>query len=413
MIHYNKFTLENGLRVLHHEDKDTHLGVVNVLYNVGARDEEPSHTGFAHLFEHLMFGGSIHIPHYDKIAESAGASNNAYTTNDLTNYYISLPIENLETAMWLESDRMLSLDFSQKSLDIQKGVVIEEFKQRCYNAPFGLLWHHIRSLVYKKSPYRWPTIGLELSHISSAELGTVKSFYEQYYHPNNAILCIGGNIGLEETRDLCEKWFGSIKRKGIRNPNLYEKEPEQEGVRFLESTDLSPNHAVFLVWSGPAQNQQGSEELEALADMIGGTETSPLYVELVKKSGAFNAAECFYSKGLGEGLFIVYGILNTGVSHEKGKEMLWAQVTSFIENKDHWGNRLERFKNRLATSLGFEYSSLLNKAQKLCFYENIGDASLIEKEILRYKNLNAEEVKSIALATLVEKKMSVLYYSPK
>lgn len=412
MISFNKFELKNGLRVLHHEDKDSTLGVVNVLYNVGARDENPSQTGFAHLFEHLMFGGSIHIPHYDKIAESAGATNNAYTTNDLTNYYVSLPIENIETAMWLESDRMLSLAFSQKSLDVQKGVVIEEFKQRCFNAPFGQLWHHLRSLLYKESPYRWPTIGLSLSHIEEAQLNDVESFFYKFYHPNNAILCVGGNISLDETKALCEKWFGSIERSGERNQNIYKEEPVQTEARHLAETDLSPNNAVFLAWKGPAQNQLGSEEMEAFAEMLGGTETSPLHIELVKKSGKFNAAECFYSKGLAEGMFVLYGILNDGVTHEEGKSQLIETLEKFYVSQEV-SDRLIRVKNRYKTQLGFEYASLLNKAQKLCFYENIGGAHLANEEIERYAALSAEKVIKQAAATLKEEMMSVLYYSPK
>jgi zinc protease len=242
VIEYNRFTLNNGLRVIHHPDPVSTVAVLNILYNVGARDEEEQNTGFAHLFEHLMFGGSLHIPEYDKAVEQAGGSNNAFTNNDFTNYYITVPIENIETAFWLESDRMLQLDFSQKSLDVQRGVVLEEFRQRCFNAPFGKLWHHMRSLLYKKHPYQWPTIGKELAHIENATLEDVETFYYRHYHPANATLCVAGDIGLEETRALCEKWFGSIERVGHVNVNKYAEEPVQTERRFLAEKDLSPNN---------------------------------------------------------------------------------------------------------------------------------------------------------------------------
>ena len=214
-------------------------------------------------------------------------SNNAFTNNDYTNYYITLPLENIETGFWLESDRMLQLDFSQKILDIQRGVVLEEFKQRCFNGPFGMLWHDLRELLYKEHPYRWPTIGLELSHIEDARLEDVEAFYYKHYHPANAILCVAGNIELDETKKLCEKWFGSIERKdGTVNTNKYVHEEVQTEKRFASKTDLSPNNAVFLAWRGPGHQVGSPIEPELIADLLGGSETSPLHVELVKKSGA-------------------------------------------------------------------------------------------------------------------------------
>lgn len=284
MIKYNRFVLGNGLRVIHQHDPNVSNVVLNTLYNVGARDEDPSRTGFAHLFEHLMFGGSENVPSFDAAIENAGGQNNAFTTNEITNYYISVPLENVETAFWLESDRMLALNINEKSLSVQQGVVVEEFKQRCYNAPFGQLWHHIRQLLYTNSPYRWPTIGLEISHVEDATLEDVQSFYNQFYTPQNAIVSIVGNLSLEETKQLCEKWFGTINKTGNLNKNQYTVDVPQEERRFLETTDLSPNPAVFLVWKGPSYKEKGGLELDIFADLLGGSDVSDLQQILVKRN---------------------------------------------------------------------------------------------------------------------------------
>lgn len=412
MISYKKFELDNGLKVIHHHDPDSTVVLLNILYNVGARDENESRTGFAHLFEHLMFGGSINVPKYDKWVENAGGSNNAFTNNDYTNYYITVPFENAETAFWLESDRMLQLDFSQKSLDVQKGVVIEEFKQRCFNAPFGQLWHHVRQMVYTQHPYKWPTIGLELSHIENATLEDVKAFYEQWYTPANAILCVAGNISEEKTLELSNKWFGSINKEGRRNPNLYTAEPEQTEKRQLQTTDLSPNPAVFLVWRGPEFANEESVHLELFSEMLGGSETSPLHVELVKNKGTFNAAECFYMRSLSDGLFVLYGILNEGISLEEGEKELMEVLQNAIQGNSINDHKLTTVKNKIKTQLLFEQSNLMSKAQKLCFFENIQQLEKINIEADMYKKPSLTEVLSSAAATFTPNKLSVLYYTP-
>jgi predicted Zn-dependent peptidase len=412
VIAYNTFKLNNGLRVIHHYDPDSTVVILNTLFNVGARDESPDKTGFAHLFEHLMFGGSVNIPEYDKVVEKAGGSNNAYTTNELTNYYITVPHENAETAFWLESDRMLSLDFSQKSLDVQKGVVCEEFKQRCFNAPFGLLWHHIRELLYKESSYRWPTIGLELKHIEDASLDDVKSFFYKFYHPRNAILCVAGKISQEKSLEYCEKWYGDISPSGVENPNNYIQESLPISRRFIETTDLSPNTAVFMVWRGPDFSKPESAALELFSEMLGGSENGPLYQELVKKSGVFNAAECFYTRGIGEGLFVLYGILNDGVEASKGEKLLWdvfhkaQQGTLFTEKN------LKTAKNKATSALLFEKSSLINKAQKLCYFENLGLLSEINEENRQYGKVEMTDLMH-SVATISQDNVSVIYYHPK
>ena len=211
----NRHILDNGLRLVHHEDTGTQMVAMNIVYDVGARDEHPDHTGFAHLFEHLMFGGSVHIPDYDTPLQHAGGENNAWTNNDITNYYLTVPAANAETGFWLESDRMLALAFSPRSLEVQRGVVMEEFKQRCLNLPYGDVGHLIRPLAYQVHPYRWPTIGKELSHIAQATLDEVEEFFYRHYAPNNAVLAVTGHISWDETRRLAEKWFGPIPRREV------------------------------------------------------------------------------------------------------------------------------------------------------------------------------------------------------
>jgi predicted Zn-dependent peptidase len=412
VISYDSFTLSNGLRVIHHYDSDATVVILNILYNVGARDENPNRTGFAHLFEHLMFSGSENIAEYDKQVEQAGGNNNAFTNNDYTNYYITVPAENVETAFWLESDRMLKLAFSQKSLDIQKGVVVEEFKQRCYNAPFGMLWHHLRSLLYKEHPYQWPTIGLSFDHVETATLADVESFYYRFYHPANAILCVGGKISLEETKRLCEKWFGSINRNGEINKNIYPKEPKQTERRFMEARDLSPDNAVFMAWRGPAHLDPQSVQLELFAEMMGGSETSPLYLQLVKKTGVFNAAESFYMRSNDDGIFVLYGVLNENTSHEQGEKMLMDVFAQCLNGRLINPRQLEMVKNQTRTQLLFEKATLMNTAQKLCFFENLAHASLIDEEEKSYLHPSFDEIIATTAATIAPLNASVLYYSP-
>lgn len=412
MLDYNRFILSNGLRVIHHYDNSSSQVVLNVLYNVGARDESADKTGFAHFFEHLMFGGSLHIPEYDKAVEMAGGTNNAFTNNDYTNYYIGVPAENAETAFWLESDRMLQLDFSQKSLDVQRGVVIEEFRQRCFNAPFGKLWHHLRGLLYTKHPYRWPTIGKEIKHIEEATLADVEVFYYRHYHPANAILCVAGKISLDETKHLCSKWFESIVRSGPVNENSYEAEPEVINRRFLSEKDLSPDPAVFMAWRCPGFSENESRMAEIFAEMLGGTETSPLYTKLVKNSGKFNAAESFCMRGLDDSIFMVYGILNEGISHEEGEQLLMQVMQEYMQPGAFRPEIFKGVQNRAKASMLYERVSIFNRAQKFCFYELTGDVSEIEKEADRYLEFSEFDALTFSAATFRSNNASVIYYSP-
>jgi predicted Zn-dependent peptidase len=410
---YNQFILKNGLRVIHLEDKTRTTIVLNTLYNVGARDENQNRTGFAHLFEHLMFSGSKNVAIFDKEVEEAGGQNNAFTNNEITNYYLVMPNENAETAFWLESDRMLALNINEKSLSVQQGVVVEEFKQRCFNAPFGLLWHHVRSLVYKESPYRWPTIGLNFHHVEEAKIEDVQAFYDTYYCPQNAIVSVVGDISLDETKALSDKWFGGIVKDALPNTNQYIDEPVQTERRFLEAEDLSPNPAVFLIWRGPVFNDPKSLHLEMFSEVLGGSDVSPLQMELVKNKKLFNSSECFYLRGLGEGLFLLYGILNPNVSHAEGEQALLEIIQTVSIPTDDISFAFEGVKNRHVTNLLFEATQPMQLAQKLCYYANAGDIEQINKEPNKIEGLTLQEVMTTASETLKENTVSVIYYHPK
>ena len=286
MIHFERFVLNNGLKVLVHQDLSTPMAVVNVLYDVGARDEVESQTGFAHLFEHLMFGGSVHIPDYDEPLQLAGGENNAYTTNDLTNYYCQLPAENLETAFWLESDRMLSLAFSKKSLDVQRKVVCEEFKEHYINKPYGDVWHMMRDLAYKVHPYKWMTIGKELSHIEDAKLEDVKNFFSKHYNPSNAILVVAGNVKKDKIKTLAEKWFGGIP-SGEKYQRNIQQEPMQQGARRMTVKRNVPMDAIYKTWHMASRLDQDYYTTDLLTDILGGGASSRLYQALVKEQQLF------------------------------------------------------------------------------------------------------------------------------
>ena len=410
MIEFNRFELPNGLRVIHQYDPSVSTVVLNTLYNVGARDESPERTGFAHLFEHLMFAGSKNVASFDKEIEQAGGQNNAFTNNEFTNYYISVPAENVETAFWLESDRMLALNINENSLNVQKGVVIEEFKQRCFNAPFGLLWHHVRDMLYKESPYRWPTIGLTFDHISDAKLSDVQDFYQRFYSPNNAVISVVGNLSLIDCEALTQKWFGDIQPTAKSNQNKYSEDINWLPSRRVEE-DLSPNPVVFLIWKGPNIHQDESLALELYSDVLGGSEVSELYETLVKREGLCNAAECFYMRGLGEGLFMAYGILNDGVSHETVENRLYEIIEDSFVKPDSFA--FESAKNKNYTHLLFDPINPMSRAQKLAFWEHLGMPDMINNEANKIKDLQLETVFKTAQKHFTRESASVLYYNPK
>lgn len=408
MVNFNRFTLANGLRVLVHEDPTTPMAVLNLLYDVGARDEEPNKTGFAHLFEHLMFGGSVHIPSYDEPLQRVGGENNAYTTNDITNYYITLPATNIETAFWLESDRMLSLAFSEKSLETQRSVVIEEFKQRYLNQPYGDVWLKLRPLAYQTHPYQWATIGQDLAQIENAKMEDVKAFFKKHYNPQNAILVIGGNIKTAEVKVLAEKWFGPIPAGEKYNRNLPQEQP-QTTARTLTVNANVPLNAIYIAFKMPARRASTYQVYDLLADILSQGQSSRLYNRLLKELQYFSDINAYLSGSLDEGLFIVEGKLIAGIAIEEAEKAIWEElekIASTLVSDDE----LIKVKNKSESIMVFAEMSLLDKAMNLAYYELLGDAQGLNTEIDKYLAITSAQIKAAAEATFVKEKSSTLYY---
>lgn len=411
MIQFDRFTLENGLRVIVHQDKSTPTAVMNILYDVGARDENPEQTGFAHLFEHLMFGGSVNIPEYDEPLQLAGGENNAYTTNDLTNYYIQIPKENLETAFWLESDRMLSLAFSEKSLEVQRKVVCEEFKEHYLEKPYGDVWFKLRELVYQKHPYRWMTIGKELSHIENAQLADVKNFFFKHYRPANAIMVVAGNVTTEEVKILANKWFGDIPA-GEKNPRQLPIEAQQTAARKETIHADVPLDAFYKCWHIADRLSPEYYAADLLTDILGGSESSRLYEKLVKELQFFVNIQCYHMGSLDPGIICIDGKLVKGVKMEEAEAAV-EKVLTYLKEEPILNIELQKVKNKTESMMAFEDMSLLNRANSLAFYELLGDAGMMNTEIDRYNAVTVQDIKEAARKIFREENSSTLYYYAK
>lgn len=408
MIKFERFVLGNGLTVLVHPDPSTPMAVVNVLYDVGARDEVASKTGFAHLFEHLMFGGSINIPDYDDPLQVAGGENNAYTTNDLTNYYCQLPADNLETAFWLESDRMLSLAFSKKSLDVQRKVVCEEFKEHYINKPYGDVWHTMRELAFKEHPYKWMTIGKELSHVENATLEDVKQFFFKHYTPVNAILVVAGNITVERVKELAEKWFGDIP-SGEKYSRLLPEEPKQTEARRMTVHRNVPMDAIYKTWHMCARRDDDYYATDLLTDILGGGASSRLYQSLVKEQQLFANINCYHFGSLDKGLLTIEGQLIQGVAIEKAEAAIELELDKV--RKDLLDDReLQKVKNKTESVMAFEDMSVMNRAGSLAFYELLGDGELMNTEFQKYQEVKSEDLHRIANEVLTNENSNTLWY---
>ena len=411
MITINRKILDNGLRIVHSEDKDTRMVAINVLYDVGARDEHPEHTGFAHLFEHLMFGGSIHIPDYDTHVQNAGGENNAWTNNDITNYYITLPKQNVETGFWLESDRMLSLDFNEKSLEVQRHVVIEEFKQRNLNQPYGDVGHLVRGMAFQKHPYQWPTIGKEPAHIENATLDEVKDFFFRFYAPNNAILSVTGNISFEETVALAEKWFGPIPRRDVRPRNLPE-EPQQTEERRLVVERNVPVDALYMAFHKCDRRHPDYHTFDLMSDILCNGRSSRLIQHLVQQKQVFSSIDAYISGSIDNGLIQIGGKPAPGVSLEEAEAAVWQELEAMkTERIDE--SELEKVKNRYESEQIFSNINYLNVATNLAFFELIGQAEDINHEVEKYRAITAERIMEVSKQTFVRDNCSVLYYKAK
>lgn len=404
----NKHTLSNGLRLVHSRDISTQMVALNILYDVGARDENPEHTGFAHLFEHLMFEGSVHIPEYDEPLQQAGGENNAWTNNDITNYYLTVPRQNVETGFWLESDRMLSLNFDPKGLEVQRGVVIEEFKQRCLNQPYGDMGHLIRDLSYKVHPYRWPTIGLELSHIANATLDEVKDFFFRYYAPNNAIIAVTGNITFEEALRLTEKWFGSIPMRNVPVRNLPAEPVQTEQRRKTVERDV-PVDALYMTFHMSDRLSPDYYAFDILSDVLSNGHSSRLRQRLVQEKRIFSTIDAHISGSIDPGLLSISGKPNTGVSLEEAEAAVWEELkylrTHLVDEQE-----LEKVKNKFESTHIFGNINYLNVATNLAWFELIGQAEDLDKEVLNYRAVTANQIQELAELYLQPGNSCVLYY---
>lgn len=408
MLQINRHILSNGLRLVHSQDASTQMVALNVLYNVGARDENPEHTGFAHLFEHLMFGGSVNIPDYDAPLQLAGGENNAWTNNDITNYYLTVPRQNVETGFWLESDRMLSLDFSERNLEVQRGVVMEEFKQRCLNQPYGDVGHLLRPLAYRVHPYQWPTIGKELSHIANATLEEVKDFFFRFYAPNNAVLAVTGNISFEEAVSLTEKWFGPIPRREVPLRQL-PKEPVQTGERRQVVERNVPLDSLFMAYHMCDRLDADYYAFDILSDILSNGRSSRLNQHLVQEKQLFSSIDAYISGTIDAGLFHISGKPAAGVSLEEAetavREELNELQTALVQEHE-----LEKVKNKFESTQIFGNINYLNVATNLAWFELNGQAEDMEKEVERYRAVTADRLKAVAQTAFREENGVVLYY---
>ena len=394
MVKFERFQLSNGLKVIFHKDTSTPMAVVNVLYDIGARDESEEKTGFAHLFEHLMFGGSVYIPDFDTELQKAGGENNAFTSNDITNYYDVLPANNLNTALWLESDRMLSLAFTEKSLEVQRSVVIEEFKQRYLNQPYGDVWLELRPLAYKKHPYKWATIGKEISHIENATMEDVRAFFKKYYCPSNAILCIAGNFELDFIKERVNYWFSDIA-SGKKPARIIASEPKQIEFRELELERNVPASAFYYAFKMAERKHPDYYIADILSDSLSREKSSLLYLKLKKEKQLVSEIVAYITGSIDEGLFIISGKLNDGISFEDFDNALWEVLNEVclnpIEEKE-----LNSLKIKMQTARAFQEQGILNRSMNLCYFELLGDANGINEEHLIYEQISCDHIQSYA-----------------
>ncbi len=408
MINYKRFTLENGLKVLVHEDRSTPLVAMNILYDVGSRDEDPEMTGLAHLFEHLMFGGSKNIRDYDTPLQLVGGENNAYTNNDITNYYLTIPSENIETGFWLESDRMLELDFSQKILDTQKNVVTEEFNQRYLNQPYGDAILKLRPLAYKVHPYRWPTIGMDIEHIKNIELDQIKTFFFSHYAPNNAILALTGNINFESAFKLSQKWFGPIESRAIKPRNLPE-EPAQTEERIINLERDVPSDALYKFWHIGPRNSKDFYTIDLITDLLAGGESGRLHTKLVREKKLFSEINAYMTSDIDPGLVVVQGKLMNGAELQEADNLVNEVINGLLNPKD-LGEEMEKVKNKFESSTVFSRTSILNKAANLSFFELIGNPELINNEADAFRNVTPTMVSETVSKYFVKSNCSTLNY---
>jgi zinc protease len=408
MIHFKEFVLDNGLQVIVHEDPTVQIAVMNILYNVGSRDEQPHKTGFAHLFEHLMFGGSKNISSYDEPLQLVGGENNAFTNTDITNYYLTVPATNLETGFWLESDRMLSLSFDPKVLEVQRKVVIEEFKQRYLNQPYGDVWLKLRPLAYTTHPYQWATIGKEISHIENATMQDVKDFFFQNYVPSNAILVVAGNVTVDEVKALANKWFGPIPA-GKRKERKLLMEPKQDKKRTLTVEAKVPADAFYKAWHMPGRFHEDYYAADLVSDILSRGQSSRLYQRLVKEKELFASISSFVMGTIDPGLMVVSGRLKPGVTFAQAETEVQAVLDDLIQN-GATEEELTKVKNQAESTIEFGEVEVMNRAMNLAFAKLSGDANLVNEEIGMIERVSLTDIQRVARQIILEENSSTLYY---
>ena len=411
MIHFERTKLANGLTVIVHQDKTTPMVAVDVCYNVGSRDEHPDRTGFAHLFEHLMFGGSKHIPLFDEPLQKAGGDNNAYTSNDLTNYYLTLPKNNIETGFWLESDRMLELAFSKKSLDVQRNVVIEEFKQRQLNQPYGDVWPLLRQLAYKVHPYQWPTIGREISHIEKATMQQVKDFFFAHYAPDNAVLVVTGDVEFDQVVKLADRWFGPISNRNVKSRNI-PQEPMQTEIREQTVVRGVPNDAIYMAYHMADRLDPMYYATDMVSDVLSNGNSSRMYLNLVQKEKLFTELDAYLSGDYEPGLFVVSGKPSDGVSLETARKAIERELDRMKQDRvpDY---ELEKVKNKVEANIVYGEMNYLTKAMNLATNEILHDASLINSQVESYRAVTSEQIQEVSQQIFRPENCSVLNYIAK
>ncbi|MFY8011170.1 MAG: M16 family metallopeptidase [Saprospiraceae bacterium] len=411
MISYEKMILQNGLTVLMHEDKNTPIASISVLYKVGSRDEHPEKTGFAHLFEHLMFGGSVNIPDYDGVMQRAGGENNAYTNHDYTHFFTTLPAVNIETALWLESDRMLELMLQKEVLDVQKKVVVEEFYETCLNLPYGDVWHELSALNYEKHPYKWPTIGVHPSHIEKANLTDVKKFYNKYYHPGNAILVIAGPISIKRMKELAMKWFNDIPSGKTIKKN-YSTEPPKKEARHKQSQAEVPVDAIYMTFPCPARADKAFYAVDLLSDIFSNGPSSRLIHRLTRENKYFNHIDCYVTGDFDPGLIVFEGRPTEKISLQDAEEIISKEIND-LKNQLIESSELQKWKNKAESTLVLSEMGIQSKSMNLGFFEALGNADLMNAESEIYQSLTAEEIQQAAKVWLKDDQKSVLTYKGK
>lgn len=409
MINIARHQLSNGLRVVHSKNAASGMVAVNLLYKAGSRNEQYEHTGLAHLVEHLMFGGSEAVKNFDHVMQEAGGENNAWTSNDITNYYELLPVQNIETALWVEADRMRNLLLTDKSVEVQRNVVCEEFKQRCLNTPYGDSGHLLRGMVYRIHPYRWPVIGKALSDIEQMPKEVIQSFYEQYYVPENAILSIVGNIDSDKAFSLVEKWFGDLSNETAKQSRFIPEEPKQCESREFRVVKDVPRDMLVMAFRMCGRCGGSYEACDLISDILSNGRSSRMFRNIYAKGTLVSSIDASISGDLDSGMFIIKSQLLPGVGFQAVERAIREETDRLIsEGVGNW--ELEKTLNRFESNQLFANLNNEERASNLAYYEMLGDANLINSEVGKYRGITSRRISEVAARLFADDNCSTLYY---